>query len=104
MYIEDSNLRLTVITSGPLGGSSLREGQLEIMQDRQLLHDDNRGLGQGVVDNVPTKHTFRILLEERQPNCYVSISSIFLSVFTNIINANSNCLLEFLEIIKLKLK
>ncbi|XP_011194009.1 alpha-mannosidase 2 [Zeugodacus cucurbitae] len=62
-YIEDSTLRLTLLTGQPLGGSSLSSGELEIMQDRRLTHDDERGLGQGVLDNQPVLHIFRVVLE-----------------------------------------
>ena len=40
-------------------------GQMEVMLDRILSQDDNLGLGQAVVDNVPTPSLFRILLEPR---------------------------------------
>jgi alpha-mannosidase II len=43
MFIEDDNLRLTLLTGTPLGGSSLSAGELEIMQDRRLNQDDERG-------------------------------------------------------------
>ncbi|KAG5876746.1 hypothetical protein JTB14_033078 [Gonioctena quinquepunctata] len=68
-YIEDENLRFTVTTSSPLGCSSLSPGQLEIMLDRRLNQDDNLGLGQGVMDNHPTRHVFRILLEKKRYGC-----------------------------------
>lgn len=63
IYIEDTMTRLTIVTGQPLGGSSLETGEIEIMQDRRLSHDDERGLGQGVLDNQPVMHIFRLLLE-----------------------------------------
>ncbi|XP_055385035.1 alpha-mannosidase 2 [Condylostylus longicornis] len=65
IYIEDDKTRLTLLSAQPLGGSSLKSGEIEIMQDRRLAQDDNRGLGQGVLDNKPVIHIFRLLLEDR---------------------------------------
>lgn len=67
MFIEDAALRLTLVTGQPLGGSSLESGQMEIMQDRRLRQDDNRGLGQGVQDNQPVLNIFRLILENIEP-------------------------------------
>ncbi len=61
--------RLTLISRQPLGGSSLKSGQLEIMMDRRLMQDDNRGLFQGVTDNHVTKHSFYLLLERKTKGC-----------------------------------
>lgn len=66
IYIEDDKLRLTLLTAQPLGGSSLKSGDIEIMQDRRLDQDDNRGLGQGVTDNKPVYNIFKISLENIQ--------------------------------------
>lgn len=68
MFIEDANMRLTLLSGQPLGGSSLASGEMEIMQDRRLASDDERGLGQGVLDNKPVLHVYRLVLE-RINNC-----------------------------------
>lgn len=75
MYIEDKETRLSIATSSPIGCASLREGQIEMMMDRRLNQDDNRGLGQGVLDNLPTRHTFKILLEKRKAKCQTASES-----------------------------
>lgn len=74
-YIEDENTRLTLLTGSPVGSSSLREGQIEVMLDRRLNQDDNLGLGQGVLDNHPTKHVFRLILERKTHKCETSANN-----------------------------
>lgn len=71
IYIEDKSTRLTLLTGSPLGCSSLREGQIEVMLDRRLNQDDELGLRQKVHDNHPTKHIFRLILERRNQHCQV---------------------------------
>ncbi|XP_072137479.1 alpha-mannosidase 2 isoform X2 [Mobula birostris] len=64
-YIQDSDVRLTLHSAQSLGVASLKNGQLEVIMDRRLMQDDNRGLGQGVKDNKVTASLFRLLLEKR---------------------------------------
>uniref|UniRef100_A0A8C8JNM9 Mannosidase, alpha, class 2A, member 2 n=1 Tax=Oncorhynchus tshawytscha TaxID=74940 RepID=A0A8C8JNM9_ONCTS len=64
-YIQDSHLRLTLHSAQALGVPSLEGGQLEVILDRRLMQDDNRGLGQGLKDNKETANRFRLLLERR---------------------------------------
>ncbi|RZC36724.1 alpha-mannosidase 2 [Asbolus verrucosus] len=73
MYVEDKTTRLTVLTGSPLGTSSLREGQVEVMLDRRLNQDDNLGLGQAVLDNHPTKHIFRVIVEQKTHSCQAAV-------------------------------
>lgn len=72
-YIEDDSVRLSLLTSTSLGVAALGTGKIEVMQDRRLDQDDNRGLAQGVLDNHPTVHKFRVLVEYRTTErCQVS--------------------------------
>ncbi|XP_069416422.1 alpha-mannosidase 2x isoform X2 [Ovis canadensis] len=64
-YLQDAQNRLTLHTAQALGVSSLHNGQLEVILDRRLMQDDNRGLGQGLKDNKRTCNHFRLLLERR---------------------------------------
>uniref|UniRef100_A0A0K0DY09 mannosyl-oligosaccharide 1,3-1,6-alpha-mannosidase n=1 Tax=Strongyloides stercoralis TaxID=6248 RepID=A0A0K0DY09_STRER len=67
IYIEDSKKkgkRLSLIGNQPLGCSSLSSGKMEVILDRRLTQDDSRGLASGVLDNVKTRSSFRIILEE----------------------------------------
>lgn len=45
------------------------------MQDRRLSRDDNRGLVQGVLDNIRTRHTFKVIIEKARKPCVVSVFS-----------------------------
>ncbi|CAH2064721.1 unnamed protein product, partial [Iphiclides podalirius] len=46
--IEDESTRLTVLTDRSEGGSSLAEGQIELMLHRRLLYDDAFGVGEAL--------------------------------------------------------
>ncbi|XP_078489077.1 alpha-mannosidase 2 [Ciona intestinalis] len=62
-FIQDEKSRITLMTAQPLGVASLKSGQIEVILDRRLMQDDNRGVGQGVKDNLPTPENFVIMLE-----------------------------------------
>uniref|UniRef100_A0A672TQ64 mannosyl-oligosaccharide 1,3-1,6-alpha-mannosidase n=1 Tax=Strigops habroptila TaxID=2489341 RepID=A0A672TQ64_STRHB len=73
-YIQDAGIRLTLHSAQSLGVASLKNGQLEVIMDRRLMQDDNRGLGQGVQDNKITANAFRLLLERRHGIDKASVS------------------------------
>uniref|UniRef100_A0A8C1PVA7 Mannosidase, alpha, class 2A, member 1 n=1 Tax=Cyprinus carpio TaxID=7962 RepID=A0A8C1PVA7_CYPCA len=87
VYLQDSGTRLSLLTAQSLGAASLKSGQLEVIMDRRLNQDDNRGLGQGVLDNKITANSFRLLLEKRSsetaPYSYPSLLSHMSFMYLN---------------------
>ncbi|XP_076427914.1 lysosomal alpha-mannosidase-like isoform X3 [Peromyscus maniculatus bairdii] len=51
IYILDGHMQLTVVTDRSQGGSSLKDGSLELMVHRKLLVDDDRGLAEPLMDS-----------------------------------------------------
>ncbi|KAI1714924.1 alpha mannosidase middle domain-containing protein [Ditylenchus destructor] len=66
VFIEDAKHRISLLGRQALGASSLQSGQIEIMLDRRLASDDDRGLGEGVLDNHATESMFHLLLENME--------------------------------------
>lgn len=62
-FIQDKQMRLTVMTTHAQGAASLEPGYLEVMLDRRTLYDDYRGMGEGVVDSRLMRHQFWVTLE-----------------------------------------
>ncbi|XP_041033071.1 lysosomal alpha-mannosidase isoform X1 [Carcharodon carcharias] len=48
IYMKDGKTQLTVLPDRSQGGSSIRDGSLELMVHRRLLYDDNRGVGEAL--------------------------------------------------------
>ncbi|XP_014679691.1 PREDICTED: alpha-mannosidase 2x-like [Priapulus caudatus] len=65
-YVESESTRVSILTGQALGCTSRDTGQLEVIQDRRLMQDDQRGLMQGLLDNKRTANKFRLLVERRQ--------------------------------------
>ncbi|KAF1387016.1 hypothetical protein PFLUV_G00100890 [Perca fluviatilis] len=91
-YIQDSHHRLTLHTAQSLGVTSLESGQLEVIMDRRLMQDDNRGLGQGLKDNKKTTNRFRLLLERRSMGNKMmdSATTSFPSILSHMTNSFLN--------------
>ncbi|CAL5325500.1 unnamed protein product [Camellia sinensis] len=52
VYIEDESTELSVLVDRAVGGSSLVDGQIELMLHRRLIHDDARGVGEALNEEV----------------------------------------------------
>ncbi|XP_062104684.1 alpha-mannosidase At3g26720-like isoform X1 [Humulus lupulus] len=52
IYMQDSISELSVLVDRSVGGSSLVDGQIELMLHRRLLHDDSRGVGEVLNETV----------------------------------------------------
>ena len=62
--IEDGTTRFTVLSEHAQGVASLTDGTIDVWLDRRLGQDDERGLGQGVEDNVRVRTTLRVVVEK----------------------------------------
>ncbi|KZV46217.1 lysosomal alpha-mannosidase-like [Dorcoceras hygrometricum] len=51
-YIKDENSELSVLVDRSVGGSSIDDGELEIMLHRRLLYDDSRGVAEALNETV----------------------------------------------------
>lgn len=91
-YVQDARSRLSLLAAQALGVSSLQDGQLDVILDRRLMQDDNRGLGQGLKDNKRTRNHFRLLLERRVPGSEAreDPSTSFPSLLSHLTSAHLN--------------
>jgi hypothetical protein len=48
MRDSNSDVQVTIMNDRSQGGSVLESGNIELMQDRRLLHDDGRGVGEAL--------------------------------------------------------
>ena len=62
-FIEDDAKRISLLGRQALGVASLEPGWLEVILERRLSNDDDRGLQQGVRDNLLTESKFKLLIE-----------------------------------------
>uniref|UniRef100_A0A8C2ZJV1 mannosyl-oligosaccharide 1,3-1,6-alpha-mannosidase n=1 Tax=Cyclopterus lumpus TaxID=8103 RepID=A0A8C2ZJV1_CYCLU len=60
-FLQDAASRVSLLSAQSQAVASLRPGELEVVLDRRLQQDDNRGLGQGVTDNKLTASLYHLL-------------------------------------------
>ncbi|XVF08603.1 hypothetical protein REPUB_Repub07fG0017200 [Reevesia pubescens] len=52
MHIKDGSKELSILVDRSVGGSSIKDGQLELMLHRRLLQDDDRGVAEALNETV----------------------------------------------------
>ncbi|KAJ7945626.1 Alpha-mannosidase [Quillaja saponaria] len=52
IYIKDNNKELSVLVDRAVGGSSIVDGQVELMIHRRLIHDDGKGVAESLNETV----------------------------------------------------
>ena len=65
-FLEDDSQRVSVHTRSSLGCAALKQGWFEVVLDRTMSSDDNRGLFQGIRDNRVTLSEFVFSAEFRE--------------------------------------
>ncbi|KAJ8435416.1 hypothetical protein Cgig2_001068 [Carnegiea gigantea] len=60
--VEDGNMELSVLVDHAVGGSSIKDGQIELMLHRRLLHDDSRGVGEALNETVCILNDYKGLM------------------------------------------
>ncbi|XP_051127486.1 alpha-mannosidase isoform X2 [Andrographis paniculata] len=72
IYMEDRNSEFSVLVDRATGGSSIKDGEIELMLHRRMLNDDSRGVGEPLDELVCLNVTCEGLTV--RGNYYVSIN------------------------------
>lgn len=89
-YIEDKNLRITMVSKSPHGVAFLKNGCIEVMLDRFLLGNDaSLGMSEQIAKPTRTRHQFVLIIEKQKrpkvitnhPSGYPSLIAHTISIF-----------------------
>ncbi|KAE9614590.1 hypothetical protein Lal_00012122 [Lupinus albus] len=75
IYTKDKNSELSVLVDRATGGASIKDGEVELMLHRRILHDDGRGVGEELDEQVCLNNITCEGLTVRG-NYYISIDKI----------------------------
>ncbi|CAM8986736.1 unnamed protein product [Rhodiola kirilowii] len=62
IYTKDKEHELSILVDRAVGGSSIEDGQVELMLHRRLLHDDGRGVDEALNETVCSSNECRGLI------------------------------------------
>ncbi|KAK4416850.1 Alpha-mannosidase [Sesamum alatum] len=74
IFIEDSKSEFSVLVDRATGGSSINDGEIELMVHRRMLSDDSRGVGEPLDEFVCVNNTCEGLTV--RGNYYISIDEL----------------------------
>ncbi|XP_009386958.2 alpha-mannosidase isoform X1 [Musa acuminata AAA Group] len=72
IYMTDGKSELSVLVDRAVGGSSIQDGEIEIMLHRRLLFDDSRGVGEALDEQVCVSNACEGLTA--RGNYYISVN------------------------------
>jgi len=62
IYINDGSVQFSLANDRAAGGSSLKDGEMELMLHRRILHDDFRGVGEPLNESTIIKTTKNLII------------------------------------------
>ncbi|CAB3234741.1 unnamed protein product [Arctia plantaginis] len=103
IYIQNDDLKMTVLTDRSVGGSSLVEGEIELMVHRRLLWDDAFGVGEALNETaagkglvVRGKH--RVYITKNKDNLKKNVLGMHLSPHLLVSDAHTIHLEDWLKL------
>lgn len=106
-FMQDDEMRLSLMTTHAQGAASLNEGEMEVMLDRRTSIDDGRGMGEGVFDSIKMEHKFYLTLEffddnHENINNYYQMPSLLAQHFTYFLNYPVNIFINNMASMKIR--
>ena len=71
-----SGVRLSLLAAQPVAAASLADGQMEVLLDRRPRRDDEKGLMEGINDNLHTQLSFALIAEQGRPGAGRELPSL----------------------------
>lgn len=100
MVIEDSKQRLTLHSGQSHSVSSMEVGSIDVLLDRRMSMADDKGMGQGITDNIETTSTLILQLEKVEQQTPASVEDnirpSFAAMVTNDFLQNPLLVFKFL--------
>ena len=74
IYIENEEFRLSALTDRAQAGSSVQEGEIQLMIDRKMVTDDQKGVDESLKEPESSKEIKHVIFLEHKSNQLKSFS------------------------------